>query len=189
MTLARLLPDFAPARDQPAFRRLLAGGLLSTLGSSMTSFAVVLQLWGPAPVLTGRQCGPDGGLGRVRHPGLGPARAGLAALRASHGAGGAAGHRRAGPAHVHAAAGAARAAHRGHRPEHAVEPDRDAGRPGSRPCGPRAAMPAGPRALPQSSPRAAPRPAAALAWARPRLDCGSSAASRCSWPLSSPTSM
>jgi MFS family permease len=43
--LARLLPDLGPARDHPAFRRLLAGGLLSTLGSSMTSFAVVLQLW------------------------------------------------------------------------------------------------------------------------------------------------
>ncbi|HEY2287265.1 MAG TPA: MFS transporter, partial [Streptosporangiaceae bacterium] len=46
MTLARLLPDFAPARDHPAFRRLLAGSLLSALGSAMTSFAVVLQLWG-----------------------------------------------------------------------------------------------------------------------------------------------
>jgi predicted GNAT family acetyltransferase len=44
-TLRRLLPDLAPARDHPAFRRLLAGGLLSTLGGSMTSFAVVLQLW------------------------------------------------------------------------------------------------------------------------------------------------
>jgi predicted GNAT family acetyltransferase len=41
----RLLPDLSPARDHPAFRRLLAGGLLSTLGGSMTSFAVVLQLW------------------------------------------------------------------------------------------------------------------------------------------------
>jgi MFS family permease len=43
--LKYLLPDLAPARENPAFRRLLAGGLLSTLGSSMTSFAVVLQLW------------------------------------------------------------------------------------------------------------------------------------------------
>ena len=43
--LARLLPDFGPARDHPAFRRLLAGGLLSSLGGSMTSFAVVLQVW------------------------------------------------------------------------------------------------------------------------------------------------
>jgi MFS family permease len=40
-----LLPDFSPARGNPAFRRLLAGGLLSGLGSSMTSFAVVLQIW------------------------------------------------------------------------------------------------------------------------------------------------
>lgn len=45
LRLGRLLPDLAPARDHPAFRRLLAGGLLSTLGGSMTSFAVVLQLW------------------------------------------------------------------------------------------------------------------------------------------------
>ena len=45
MKLARLLPDFGPAREHPAFRRLLAGGLLSMLGSSMTSFAVVLQVW------------------------------------------------------------------------------------------------------------------------------------------------
>ena len=45
MLLARLLPDFSPAREHPAFRRLLAGGLLSSLGGSMTSFAVVLQIW------------------------------------------------------------------------------------------------------------------------------------------------
>jgi MFS family permease len=45
MMLARLLPDFGPAREHPAFRRLLAGGLLSSLGGSMTSFAVVLQIW------------------------------------------------------------------------------------------------------------------------------------------------
>ena len=43
--MKRLLPDLRPARDSPAFRRLLAGGLLSSLGSSMTSFAVVLQIW------------------------------------------------------------------------------------------------------------------------------------------------
>jgi MFS family permease len=42
---SRLLPDYRPARDHPAFRRLLAGGLLSSLGGSMTSFAVVLQVW------------------------------------------------------------------------------------------------------------------------------------------------
>jgi MFS family permease len=40
-----LLPDLSPARENPAFRRLLAGGLLSGLGGSMTSFAVVLQIW------------------------------------------------------------------------------------------------------------------------------------------------
>ena len=40
-----ILPDFGPARQNAAFRRLLAGGLLSTLGSSMTSFALVLQIW------------------------------------------------------------------------------------------------------------------------------------------------
>jgi len=40
-----LLPDFSPARENPAFRRLLAGGLLSGLGGSMTSFAIVLQIW------------------------------------------------------------------------------------------------------------------------------------------------
>ena len=40
-----MLPDFGPAREHPAFRRLLTGGLLSSLGSSMTSFAVVLQIW------------------------------------------------------------------------------------------------------------------------------------------------
>ena len=43
--LARLLPELGPARDHSAFRRLLAGGLLSSLGGSMTSFAVVLQVW------------------------------------------------------------------------------------------------------------------------------------------------
>jgi len=43
--LTRLLPDFRPAREHPAFRRLLAGDLLSALGGSMTSFAVVLQVW------------------------------------------------------------------------------------------------------------------------------------------------
>jgi len=42
---ARLLPDLAPARDHPAYRRLLAGGQLSMLGGAMTSFAVVLQIW------------------------------------------------------------------------------------------------------------------------------------------------
>src|ERR1019366_6065813 len=37
--------DCGPAWESPAFRRLLAGRLLSSLGSSMTAFAVVLQVW------------------------------------------------------------------------------------------------------------------------------------------------
>jgi MFS family permease len=41
----RLLPDFQPAREHPAFRRLLVGNLLSALGGSMTAFAVTLQVW------------------------------------------------------------------------------------------------------------------------------------------------
>lgn len=45
MDMQRLLPDFGPAREHPAFRRLLVGGLLSGLGGSMTSFAVTLQVW------------------------------------------------------------------------------------------------------------------------------------------------
>jgi MFS family permease len=40
-----LLPDFRPAREHPAFRRLLAGSLLSALGGAMTTFAVALQVW------------------------------------------------------------------------------------------------------------------------------------------------
>ena len=43
--MKRLLPDTGPAREHPAFRRLLAGGLLSSLGGAMTSFAMVLQIW------------------------------------------------------------------------------------------------------------------------------------------------
>lgn len=43
--VARLLPDLGPARDHPAYRRLLAGDQLSMLGGAMTSFAVVLQIW------------------------------------------------------------------------------------------------------------------------------------------------
>jgi len=43
--MVRLLPDFRPAREHPAFRRLLAGNLLSAVGSSMTTFAVTLQVW------------------------------------------------------------------------------------------------------------------------------------------------
>jgi MFS family permease len=40
-----LLPDFRPVREHPAFRRLLVGGLLSSVGGSMTQFAVTLQVW------------------------------------------------------------------------------------------------------------------------------------------------
>lgn len=43
--MTRILPDFSAARQNPPFRRLLVGGQLSTLGSAMTSFAVVLQIW------------------------------------------------------------------------------------------------------------------------------------------------
>jgi MFS family permease len=40
-----LLPDFGPARENAAFRRLLVGGALSGIGGSMTYFAVTLQVW------------------------------------------------------------------------------------------------------------------------------------------------
>jgi MFS family permease len=40
-----LLPDFAPAAQSPAFRRLLIGGTLSSLGGAMTTFAITLQVW------------------------------------------------------------------------------------------------------------------------------------------------
>jgi hypothetical protein len=44
-SIGRLFLDVRPAREHPAFRRLLAGNLLSMLGGSMTSFAVTLQVW------------------------------------------------------------------------------------------------------------------------------------------------
>jgi MFS family permease len=40
-----LLPDYRPARQNAAFRRLLVGSMLSNLGSAMTSFAITLQVW------------------------------------------------------------------------------------------------------------------------------------------------
>jgi MFS family permease len=40
-----LLPDFTPAAENSAFRRLLIGGTLSSLGGAMTTFAVTLQIW------------------------------------------------------------------------------------------------------------------------------------------------
>lgn len=45
MRLRRLLLDLRPLRESPAFRRLWAGSALSTIGSQMTMFAVVLQVF------------------------------------------------------------------------------------------------------------------------------------------------
>ncbi len=42
---SRLLADVRPLRESPAFRRLWAGVTLSAFGSSLTSFAVILQVW------------------------------------------------------------------------------------------------------------------------------------------------
>ncbi|HEX5294583.1 MAG TPA: MFS transporter [Streptosporangiaceae bacterium] len=41
----RLLLDVRPLRESPAFRRLWAGSVLSSLGGTMTDFAVTLQVW------------------------------------------------------------------------------------------------------------------------------------------------
>ncbi|HMG65614.1 MAG TPA: MFS transporter, partial [Streptosporangiaceae bacterium] len=41
----RLLMDIRPLREVPAFRRLWAGSVLSSLGGTMTDFAVTLQVW------------------------------------------------------------------------------------------------------------------------------------------------
>ncbi len=41
----RLLADLGPLRESPAFRRLWAGTALSSVGSAMTSFAVILQVY------------------------------------------------------------------------------------------------------------------------------------------------
>jgi MFS family permease len=41
----RLLADIRPLRESPAFRRLWAGTALSSIGGSMTSFAVMLQVY------------------------------------------------------------------------------------------------------------------------------------------------
>src|SRR5262249_62098671 len=48
MTLAqlhRLLADITPLRESAAFRRLWAGTTLSSFGSALTSFAVILQVY------------------------------------------------------------------------------------------------------------------------------------------------
>ena len=41
----RLLADIGPLREYPAFRRLWAGTALSSVGSALTSFAVILQVY------------------------------------------------------------------------------------------------------------------------------------------------
>jgi MFS family permease len=41
----RLLTDVTPLREYPAFRRLWLGGILSLTGSSMTTFALTLQVY------------------------------------------------------------------------------------------------------------------------------------------------
>jgi MFS family permease len=43
--VGRLLIDMRPVRESPPFRRLLAGSTLSAVGNSMTSFAVILQVF------------------------------------------------------------------------------------------------------------------------------------------------
>jgi MFS family permease len=50
-----LLTDITPLRASPEFRRLFAGSLLSIVGSSLTSFAIPLQVWDitRSPVLVG----------------------------------------------------------------------------------------------------------------------------------------
>jgi MFS family permease len=41
----RILPDFGPVKGNPPLRRLLTGQLVSSLGGSMTTYAVTLQIW------------------------------------------------------------------------------------------------------------------------------------------------
>jgi MFS family permease len=43
--MKRLLADVSPLRDSPAFRRLWAGSTLSSVGSALTRFAVMLQVY------------------------------------------------------------------------------------------------------------------------------------------------
>lgn len=43
--MSRLLPDVTPMRGNPALRRLLGGQLISSLGGSMTTYAITLQIW------------------------------------------------------------------------------------------------------------------------------------------------
>jgi hypothetical protein len=41
----RLLADISPLRESAAFRRLWAGSTLSSVGGTLTSFAVMLQVY------------------------------------------------------------------------------------------------------------------------------------------------
>jgi MFS family permease len=41
----KLLTDITPLRENPAFRRLWAGSMLSGVGGAMTNFAISLQVW------------------------------------------------------------------------------------------------------------------------------------------------
>jgi MFS family permease len=41
----RLIADLGPLRESPAFRRLWAGTVLSSVGSALTAFAVILQVY------------------------------------------------------------------------------------------------------------------------------------------------
>src|ERR1700733_1448147 len=43
--MSRLLLDIAPLRESPQFRRLWAGSTLSAIGTSLTGFAVSLQVY------------------------------------------------------------------------------------------------------------------------------------------------
>jgi MFS family permease len=45
MTVMRLLTDITPLRENPAFRRLWLGTMLSRTGSAMTTFAITLQVY------------------------------------------------------------------------------------------------------------------------------------------------
>jgi MFS family permease len=40
-----LLPDTTPLKENPDFRRIVIGGMFSSLGGSMTTFAITLQIW------------------------------------------------------------------------------------------------------------------------------------------------
>jgi MFS family permease len=43
--VSRLIADLGPLRESPAFRRLWAGTVLSSAGSALTAFAVILQVY------------------------------------------------------------------------------------------------------------------------------------------------